>query len=612
MKKNKKKEKDTHSHKKVIGNFFYGLKIFHKSAPIILYFELITTVLGSLIGFVTYTLMLRQIINNYQNGVPLKDTILMIVILHVIGFVYHRLTSLYYRLVSPIKNYELDKYINKQMYEKLHKMELSCYENTEFYDNYVQAAGNMLGSIYKIKDLSCQVLGFITDLSATSLLLIAIDPLLLIFGVIPLFSTFLLGKWDGKYLFNYSMEMAKLDRQRDYSRRTFYLSEYAKEMRLTNMGALMLKRFRYATDNIIKFMKRKLPFHAFLQFLMSFVKSDLCVYGAMIFAVYRTLVSGTMLYGDCLVVMSSISGLIYTLSDASSMTVEMYNNSLYIEKLRTFLSYEPKMTGGELDAPEGGKLFEMRDIHFKYEGQKKNTIKGVDISIAPGEKIALVGHNGAGKTTLAKLMLRLYDPTGGEIRYDGKNIKEYKLDGGNGYRDRFSVVFQDFKLFSMSVFDNIILRKRREGDEELVKLSLEQSGVSDKISTLENGVNSILTREFDDSGVILSGGEGQKIAISRAFAKNAQIVILDEPSSALDPVAEYKMYENMLKACENRSVVFISHRLSSATLADTIYLLENGKVIEKGSHEALMTLNGKYAEMFRIQAENYREEEQNV
>ncbi|MBQ8696845.1 MAG: ABC transporter ATP-binding protein, partial [Clostridia bacterium] len=541
----------------------------------------------------------------FQEGGNIKDTIIMIVSILVVTQIYRLIVGIVYRLITPIQSANLTKYVNDMMYEKLNKIELSCYENKEFYDKYVQVAGDMLGRINTIRQTVTNLLWIFTGFSSNMLLLITIEPWLIVFAFIPLLTTFIFGRWDGKYTFEYNMERAKLERQRDYSRRTFYLSDFAKEMRLSRMGEVMLTRFRFATDTIIKFMKRKLPFHAFLQFLMGFFRNDLCVYGAMFFAVYRTLVSGSMMYGDCLVVINSVASLIYYMSDFSKTNVDFYSNSLYIDNLKEFMAYEPTLVGGELDAPEGGRTLELKDIHFRYDGQEKNTIRGVDISIAPGEKIALVGHNGAGKTTLAKLMLRLYDPTCGTVTYDGKDIKEYKLDGGSGYRDRFAVVFQDFKLFSMSVADNILLRERREGDDELVRLAMEQSGVYEKIASLENGAATILTREFDDNGVVLSGGEGQKVAIARAFAKNAQIVILDEPSSALDPVAEYKMYENMLKACENRSVVFISHRLSSATLADTIYLLENGKVVEKGSHSELMKLGGKYAEMFRIQAENY-------
>ncbi len=404
------------------------------------------------------------------------------------------------------------------------------------------------------------------------------------------------------------MEMAVLDRQRDYTRRTFYLSDYAKEMRLSSIGNVMMQRFHRTIGMIEAFMKKKLPFHAFLRLMMISIRNILCYHGASLYAVFRTIVSGTIRYGDCLVIIDTISRLSYFMSNIGDTAAEFQGHSLYVNNLRAFLEYQPKIADGPLPAPEACADLEFHDVHFRYDGQEKETIRGVNLRIRAGEKIALVGLNGAGKTTLAKLMLRFYDPTDGVITYGGNDVRSYEVEGKNGYRERISVVFQDFKLFAMSVADNILLRERQKGDDTLIAEAMQHSGIAEKVQTLPEKENTLLTREFDENGTVLSGGEGQKIAIARTFAKDAQLVILDEPSSALDPIAEYKMYENMMQVCEGKSVVFISHRLSSATLADTIYFLENGQVIEQGTHQALMAQNGKYAEMFRIQARNYVQE----
>ncbi len=202
--------------------------------------------------------------------------------------------------------------------------------------------------------------------------------------------------------------------------------------------------------------------------------------------------------------------------------------------------------------------------------------------------------------------MRLYDPTEGEVILEGKNIKDYRL---SSYRALFGSVFQDYKLFSLSVKENVTLRPHREGDEELVTQALKESGAWSKVETLKNGIESTMTREFDDEGVNLSGGEQQKVTLARIYANKTPFVVLDEPSSALDPIAEHKMFENMIRATEGRSVIFISHRLSSAVLADRVYMMEDGRIIESGTHNELMEQNGKYAEMFRLQAQNYAEGE---
>jgi ATP-binding cassette subfamily B protein len=281
---------------------------------------------------------------------------------------------------------------------------------------------------------------------------------------------------------------------------------------------------------------------------------------------------------------------------------EFNEHALYIEDVRYFLAYEPTIKE-DPTAPEAesGDV-EFKNVSFKYEGAERESLRDINFRIADGERIALVGRNGSGKTTLVKLLLRLYDPTEGEVTLNGKSAKDYRL---SSWRALFGSVFQDFKLFSLSVKENVVLRLPRDGDDETVTEALKESGAWKKIETLERGIESTMTREFDDEGVNLSIGEQQKVSLARIFAEKTPFVVLDEPSSALDPIAEYEMYKNMMEACENCGMIFISHRLSSAVMADRIYMLENGEVIEVGTHGELMAKNGKYADMFRKQAENY-------
>ena len=206
-------------------------------------------------------------------------------------------------------------------------------------------------------------------------------------------------------------------------------------------------------------------------------------------------------------------------------------------------------------------------------------------------------------------MMRLYDPTGGVIRYNGTDIKDYRLSEGSGYRNRFGVQFQDYRLFAMSVRENVLMRECGDNrkDDYLVERSLRLANAYDMVCGFPDGTDSVLTKEFEKEGVVLSGGEAQKIAIARSFAKGGNIVILDEPSASLDPIAEDTLYKNILSSLSGNTVIFISHRVSSAVLADKILLMDKGRLAEAGSHTELMKQNGKYAEMFRMQAENYVE-----
>jgi ATP-binding cassette subfamily B protein len=270
-----------------------------------------------------------------------------------------------------------------------------------------------------------------------------------------------------------------------------------------------------------------------------------------------------------------------------------------IEKYREFLKRDNKILDGnsvaKLSEP---KTIEIKNLCFTYPNNDSPTLKNINLTIKPYEKIALVGYNGAGKTTLTNLLLRLYDATDGEILIDGENVKDVTV---KSHRDRFASVFQDFQLFACTVGENISLDTKV--DEQRALDALKHSGFDKK---LDNGINTQLLREFDDEGLMTSGGEAQKIAISRAFYKNCPYVILDEPSANLDPIAEYNLNQAMLDAAKHKTVIFISHRLSTTINADKIYVMENGSIVESGSHAELMAKNGAYAYMFNLQAEKYR------
>ncbi|MBE5874046.1 MAG: ATP-binding cassette domain-containing protein, partial [Lachnospiraceae bacterium] len=241
-----------------------------------------------------------------------------------------------------------------------------------------------------------------------------------------------------------------------------------------------------------------------------------------------------------------------------------------------------------------------KNVSFSYKDTE--IIHNLNLEIRGGKTYALVGHNGAGKSTIIKLLMRFYDPTEGEILLNGRNIKEYNLQK---YRALFATAFQDHQMLSLSVMENVLMRKAQPEDEEQVVNALKLAGVYDKVQTLPQGIHSILTREFAEDGQVLSGGEYQKIVVARAFVKNCPIKIFDEPSSALDPIAEYQLFDNILKSGRDKTMLFISHRLSSVQNADWVFMLEDGMVKEEGTHKMLMKMQGLYADMYDKQAENY-------
>ena len=257
------------------------------------------------------------------------------------------------------------------------------------------------------------------------------------------------------------------------------------------------------------------------------------------------------------------------------------------------------------DAPTHGKYdIEFVDVSFKYPNTDRFVLKHVNIKVKSGEKLSIVGYNGAGKSTFIKLLCRLYEPTEGKILVGGVDISTIKLQD---YRELLSVVFQDYCLFFMSIRENIVLT--RKYDDNALRDALEKSGLAECIAKLPNGIETDPNRAFNDDGTGLSGGEAQKLACARAYYKNAPIVILDEPTAALDPLAEVRLYERFDSIIKNKTSIYISHRLASVKFCDTIGCFADGELVEHGTHKELMQKNGVYAEMFSKQAHYYVEDD---
>lgn len=286
----------------------------------------------------------------------------------------------------------------------------------------------------------------------------------------------------------------------------------------------------------------------------------------------------------------------------------MKKHSMYIENYNSFLAYKPKIEENVkgLTAKGCANEIELRGVNFSYSHGEEATfvLKNINMLIKPGEKVAIVGHNGAGKSTLIKLILRLYLPNDGDVFLDGVNANAYNL---HSYRQRFGTIFQDFQLYAFSVGENVIMDNLNGSEEEKDRIwtSLENSGLARKVKSFPKEIETTITKEFEEDGAVFSGGEAQKLAIARVLARDCGVVIMDEPSSNLDPISEYELYKNMMTAAKNKTVITISHRLSATVDADRIYLLDNGEIIEQGTHQQLMKLKGKYAEMFTVQASKY-------
>lgn len=603
-KKGPKNKKEKVTIFKAFSNNFFLLRLCFQASPSRVIGNSLSYICGYLktlfFGIVFWEVLLGYV----EEGVSFQEVIPFLVFTVVLVFTLDLILHINNSIIAPSGNQELYEKMHIRMFEKACDAELECFENPEFYNKYMKAVTQIKSRAHTVLWVMTRFLVSIPAMMYLVYKMICIDPVSMVFSVIPFFCNYFIGKRINRLNYELYQKIITSDRRKEYVKRVIYQQDYAKELRLSNGFLLLIDMFRQSLDSVKSNIKEygfKIGLWACLiqGFDQVFVMA-----GSILYASVRLLYFKNLQIGEYVVLVNAVAQLSSHLYENAHNLTRILENSPYIENIRAFYDYEPKIAqsqpGKAVDGDE--LLLNVENVSFSYFGQEKEVLKNVSLSIHKNEKIVLVGENGAGKSTLVKLLMRLYDPTEGRLTLNGSDIKEYAV---SQYRNLFGTVFQDFKLFSLTVAENVLMRRMKEEDRETVETALKYSGVYDKVMKLPNGIETMLTREFDPEGAVLSGGEQQKIAIARVFARDCQIAILDEPSSALDPIAEYEMYESMLKACENKAVVFISHRLSSAVLADKIYMLEKGRVIESGSHEELMRKNGKYAEMFRFQAENY-------
>lgn len=595
MKKNNNKTK--HS---MISNIFYMLKLMFKISPALVVGEIAEHILKTLPGKLISVIGLKYIIDEVTNGGDVKNVVIGIAAILLILVVSEVGNSIFFELFVHREREKLDLGIQSTLYKKAAQLDLSKYDDPGYYSDFILAvemsSDNIKYILQNVKYYVGEIISFLT----ISAVLLTIDPVCLLIVLTSVAIFIPVGRYTGNLMNKRRTEITEKHRKGDYFSRLFYLRDYAGEIRTGGLFGLLDRRFSESADDIVstqdKYVK-KIDKIFFVQ------ETSIQVIGFMLaltlYIGYRTLVTGDMTAGDFV---ATFNGAVQIGGGVLYLTVygvrQFTERSGMIEKYRVFMAEQSRVLDGKTVAQSGKpEKITVKNISFSYTGSDEDALNGISFEIEPCEKIALVGYNGAGKTTLTNLLLRLYDVTDGSIEIGGTDIRDVTVES---HRARFSAVFQDFQIFGATVGENVALEK--DFDEQRVLDALRKAGFTKE---LPNGVNTVLLREFDDDGLMLSGGEQQKIAIARAFYKDCPYIILDEPSANLDPVSEYELNKAISRECDDRTVVFISHRLSTTRHADRILMLENGKIIESGSHDELMKKDGKYAYMFRLQAEKY-------
>jgi len=588
-------------------NIVYMLKFVAKYAPLYCILKIADNILGGLVSTFSGVIFIKTLFDKLEKGNVFYETAILIGLMAVVSISYNLFHSWFVNCYEPVVKQILHERIQMGLFEKAKKIDLESYDDPQFYNDYIWATSEAeQRAIIVISDISSFLRAIIFS-GAVIGILFTIDFYVILAVIFSIGVTVLLKFLGTSLIYKRDLDLKPRQRKCDYINRVFYLTDYAKEIRMSKVEKILLN----SLDNTVDEIKNTYKKYAIKSFVVNilrklFTSILFCAWITLLLA-YKLVVLKTISLGDFAASSYAIWSLYWNLNGLLDFFTKFQEHMLYIERLRVFLKYEPKIVDGlnACNIASEPKLITLRNVSFTYNNADKPTLKNINLNIKPYEKIALVGYNGAGKTTLVKLIMRLYNLTEGDMLIDNINIKNYSL---KSYRDSFGVVFQDYQIFNASIAENIVMDDMDDNSCEVERViaALKQSGLYEKISSFEKNINTMLTREFDDCGVNLSVGEMQKIAISRAIYKSCPYIILDEPSSALDPISEYNLNKTLIEVAKNKTVILISHRLSSIHMVDRIYMLENGEIIEQGSHDELIALNGKYAEMFRMQAEKYR------
>jgi ATP-binding cassette, subfamily B, bacterial len=582
------------------------LKIMWDSGPAVVIFGLVSRVFSSLLP-VALLWITKLIIDNIVHAVsthqPVKPVLWWLV---VAEFSLAVLNSILIRTIDYSDSLLADKYtryVSIRVMNHAASLDLQAYEDPVFYDRLERArvqATDRLVMIQAIGRLVQQSITTVT-LSVSIMLFSPWLMLLLIAGVVPAF----LGESHFAFLgYEKNFRQTPTRRQLDYLRILGGSKEAAKELKLFGLRGFLRDRFTKLSDDIydenVALSRRKLIAGSLLSMV-----GTMGYYSAYVFVIWRT-VRGELTIGSLTFLAGAIQQASSNIEQIFSTLAGIGDQALFLTDLMAFFEMKPTIQSKPNALPTPKPILhgiEFRDVSFSYPGNSRLILDHINFTLHTGERLALIGENGQGKTTIVKLITRLYDPTGGEILLDGIDLREYDLED---LHREIGVIFQDFMRYEMTARENIAVGRIEElNNTELLKGAARKSMADETIGRLAMGFDQMLGRRFEQ-GVDLSGGEWQKVALARAYLRDAQLLILDEPTASLDARSEFEVFHRFSELTAGKMALFISHRFSTVRSADRILVLENGKITEEGTHDQLASMGGRYAEMFEMQASSYR------
>ena len=544
-----------------------------------------------------------MIFDAIEAGVSATYALTLIGIIAAVKAVQQIIVQLYYSVYYAKQENKLHRAMQGALFEVALKQDMGAYDDPKFYNDFVWAMQEANQRFQSVMDEAQYLVRNTVRLVSAFGVMMSIH-----WGFLPIIGagvllSLLVRKKQIKVNYAVRDEEQPFWRARENAARAFYLPEYAKELRLSKVGDALEQDLAGSIDGQKGAYYRRRHTLALLRTVNVMTSEFWIMAASNVLLIYHMTATGLITAGGFAAAQNAVWQVYWGMSQFLYSFTNMGEHTLYVQKYLDFLHREPALALGSRPMPQRFESLEVRGVGFRYPAGEDWVLREVSFTVKAGEKIALVGYNGAGKSTLIKLLLRLYDPSEGSILLNGVDIREYDIEK---YRRFFGALFQDFTLFAATVGENVLAGEDDGSRRDEILRVLDEAGFTEKLAQMDKGIDTPLTREFDEAGQNLSGGEMQKIGIARVLASGGAVWVLDEPSSALDPDSEMQFNRKLMEHSDGKTVLFISHRLSTTRMSDCIYMFAGGRLVEWGGHDALMAQNGPYAEMFNLQAEKYR------
>lgn len=606
MKKSKIKQDNI---KQAIEASIYSLKLPIKIAPklYILYCSVsLVRYIIPMLSIIVFKLLIDRLAEVYTDGINLYKLAPLVAVYLVISILNSQMDVLIEWMSSLLKD-KIKFFVDLEIINKSASIDIECFEDSEKQD-YIDAVDNSQWAITEGILCPVKIIGSIISFISVNIVFLLYNPILAIIFILTNIPYALVSVLTTNKLDQWLLDSIPITRRKEYYLQLLTDRKYAKEMRVYNLRDYYKEKYYDCWNRLLKQRKDILK----KGFRMVNYLSMFLYIGDIFIIIYATNqgMNGKISIGELGLYVAAIATVTETFSEIIVMCGTYFGiNVSRIKKYMQFMKWESKLIQGNCECPDE-MVIDFENVSFRYRENEEDSLKNVTFHIGIGQKVAIAGVNGAGKTTIVKLLLRMYQPSTGRILINGRNINEYRIES---IRKHFAACFQDVIHYGLTVRECVAMSEySKKSDSDKIKEKIDLVGLLKDIEKWPNNIDTPLTRMFEEDGKELSGGQWQRLGIARTLFRNASFLIFDEPTSAIDALAEQEIFRLFYSALNHKSAIIISHRLSGITLADHIIFMKDGRIVEQGKHQELIERNGEYATLYNLQAEKYKSGSQEI